>query len=462
MKTFAFKNSQKYWSTRYSFSPRNYSRLDRDMFTSHPTGSDAMYIHGPKASAEKNTFYGTKFSSSISFTFNNDPSQNKIYKNISVEGSFGPSATPSLFGTFKANDSTDPTQARPSSINEWNEKGAHLHATIANSPKSGRSNIEPVGVFRRAHQIFYPTDATAPGLGELFDMPPLTYGSDGYNGPAGPYMFPMGLLAARDVVPGGTFTNVDPEWAVYDRSRYLFFEIDFFPGYKDSSKEVKYVLDTSDGEYIQSIQGSNYDSIQSVYLSNKGLCQYAKNKGVLDFRKKTVINGEEGFEFDETSGLSVNGAKSASGLLVYADIELTEGVTLDFGDFDDSGAITVADLLLFLTAFGSDYESEDDPLADFDFDEDGAIATSDLLEFLARYGLIGEEPVSVPSHVFALNSVEGVLNKEIIVYAVTPTNLNGEAARGNYADVSLTFPGANFELDIVNLDYEPTQLDHSR
>ena len=47
MKTFAFKNSQKYWSTRYSFTPRNYSRLDRDMFTSHPAGSDAIYIHDP-------------------------------------------------------------------------------------------------------------------------------------------------------------------------------------------------------------------------------------------------------------------------------------------------------------------------------------------------------------------------------------------------------------------------------
>ena len=269
----------------------------------------------------------------------------------------------------------------------------------------------------------------------------------------------MGLYTAQAELPNG-LGGVDGNFANPNKSRYLFFEIDFFPGYKDSSKEVKYVLDTSDGDYIQGIQGNSYDSINSPHLSNLGLCAYAKNKGVLDFRKKTLVDGE--FEFDETSGLSVNGAKSASGLFVFAAINLQEGTTIDYGDFDGDSAVTVTDLLLFLTAFGSSYEDLDDPLVDFDFDEDGSVAVSDMLEFLVRYGDQAQESFTVPGHVNALNSLEGVLNKEIIVYAVTPTNLNGEAARGNYADVSLTFPGANFELDIVNLDYEPTQLDHSR
>ncbi len=269
----------------------------------------------------------------------------------------------------------------------------------------------------------------------------------------------MGLYTAQADLPNG-LGAVDGTFANPDTSRYLFFEIDFLPGYKDSSKEVKYVLDTSDGDYIQSIQGNSYDSINSPHLSNLGLCAYAKNKGVLDFRKKTLVDGE--FEFDETSGLSVNGAKSASGLLVFAAINLQEGTTIDFGDFNEDGAVTVADLLSMLTAFGLTYEDLDDPLADYDSNGDGFISVGDILEFLSFYGSQSEESITVPSHVNALNSVEGVLNKEIIVYAVTPTNLNGEAARGNYADVSLTFPGANFELDIVNLDYEPTQLDHSR
>ena len=91
---------------------------------------------------------------------------------------------------------------------------------------------------------------------------------------------------------------------------------------------------------------------------------------------------------------------------------------------------------------------------------------AEVLEFLAYYGFIGDdsEQRDISDFVRDLNSLEGVLSESLIVYAVTPTSVNGEAARGNYADVSLSFSkdNPNFELDVVNLDYEPTQLDHSR
>lgn len=458
MKTFAFKNSQKYWSTRYSFLPRNYSRLDRDMFTSPPQGGDAIYIHGPKAAAEKNTFYGTKTSSSVKFTFNNDPSQNKIYKNISLEGSFGEDKN--IYGAFKANDSTDPTQARSSSINGWKEKGAHLYATVANSSKSGRSNIEPIGVFRRAHQIFFPQNVE--GLETLFDKTPLNYSTDVQESDStGPYIFPLGIFNGLEGDPISAIASIDPEALESDTSRYLFFEIDFFPGYKDSSKEVKYIIDTSSAPFIQTIQGYGYDSIQSDYVSNKRLCAYAKNKGVLDFREKTLDDDNE-FEF--IGGLSVDGTKNKSGILIYSEAQFAPGTspTVLF-DANGDGMITTGDLLAFLQAFGGSV-ADNPEYAIFDGVQDGQISTGDLLAFLTKFGSEADEPdsLAMPDIVDALNGLQGVLNEDLIVYAVTPTTLNGEAARGNYADVSLTFPGADFELDIVNLDYEPTQLDHSR
>lgn len=455
MKTFAFKNSQKYWSTRYSFTPRNYSTLDRDMFTSHPTGFGAMYIHGPKASADKNTFYGTKISSKIKFTFNNDPSQNKIYKNISLEGSFGEDKT-NISGTFKANDSTDSTQARPSSITGWKEKGSHLHATVANSSKSGRSNIEPVGVFRRAHQIFFPQNVA--GLENLFDQTPLGYSTDVQVSDAtGPYIFPLGIRNELGDDPMSAISEIDPEAIEPDTSRYLFFEIDFFPGYKDSSKEVKYIIDTSSAPFIQYIQGKPFNEIQSDFFSNKKLCAKAKNKGVLDFREK-VLNDDN--EFDFSGGLSVDGTKSKSGILVYTTATDIPGESpIILFDADGNGDIGSNDLLGFLAAFG-----EDPANVIFDSNGDGAISTGDLLDFLVKFGSPADEPepFRVPNYVDAINNLQSVLNEDLIVYAVTPTSLNGEASRGNYADVSLTFPGSNFELDIINLDYEPTQLDHSR
>jgi len=459
MKTFAFKNSQKYWSTRYSFIPRNYSTLDRDMFTSHPTGSTAMYIHGPKASADKNTFYGTKISSKIKFTFNNDPSQNKIYKNISLEGSFGEDKT-NISGTFKSNDSTDSTQARPSSIRGWKEKGSHLHANVANSSKSGRSNIEPVGVFRRAHQIFFPQNVA--GLESLFNEAPLDYSTPVQaSDDTGPYIFPFGIRNELGADPLAGIEIIDPEALNSDTSRYLFFEIDFFQGYKDSSKEVKYIIDTSSAPFIQSIQGKSFNEIESELFSAKKLCDKAKNKGVLDFREK-VLNDDNEFDFGD--GLSVDGNKNSSGILVYTTADTIQGEPqITFFDYDGDGFVSTSDLLVFLTAFGS--QVANDPAAEiFDATQDGAISTADLLSFLTKFGQEADqvEDFTIPRYVDALNSLQGVLSEDLIVYAVTPTTLNGEAARGNYADVSLTFPGADFELDIINLDYEPTQLDHSR
>ena len=50
----------------------------------------------------------------------------------------------------------------------------------------------------------------------------------------------------------------------------------------------------------------------------------------------------------------------------------------------------------------------------------------------------------------------------IYVYAVTPTVVNGDMLRGQYADAVFTFGNQNWEVFAVNLEYEPTTYDHSR
>lgn len=663
MKTFAFKNSQKYWSTRYSFSPRNYSRLDRDMFTSHPQGSDAIYIHGPKATSDKNTYYGNKTSSSVKFTFNNDPSQNKIYKNLSLEGSFNDK---NFVGTFKANDSTDPGQSRVSSVRGWKEKGAHLHANIARSPNSGRANIVPVGVVRRVHQAFFPEFTSA--LGAMWSdtgrtqsewlnndsiSRVLAVDGDGPNGLAA--ILPYGLDKAYMV--NSSLLSSDPDALDPESSKYLFMEIDFFPGYKDSSGSAKYIFAASDSFDPSTIYGVPYDSVEAMFQSDIGLCAFAKNKATGNFKKRSYTPsnyGGEGFTFDPSFPYSIDFQPTKEGLFVYyngpiggdeepggggddpnteteftcADISIsiadgtvgqpviatstgaaivsivpaeyvagTASYTINFnvpggytntgealsctangvgneqvddpddsggnggtdgggdtgvlptftcddagfvveggdlglledqpinytlqqgfiigdipvysasslnqtfsvsiavpegyanynggegfvlcsysvtltlesdleatGDINGDGAVTTGDLLAYLTSFGWDIEGSGyNPLADLD--NDGSVATSDLLILLGAFGSVLRSDIrggaGVPAFVSATNAIISAA-EPIIVYAVTPENVNGEAARGNYADVTLTFPGSNFELDIVNLDYEPTQLDHSR
>lgn len=456
MKTFAFKNSQKYWSTRYSFTARNYATLDRDMFTS--PGGREIYKHGPDA--DKNTFFGQAYGSSINFTFNNDPGQNKIYKNISLEGSFGAGGS-NVSGSFKANDSTDSTQARPSVISSWKEKGAHIHATLSSSVKSGRANIEPVGVFRRAHQIFHPKNLDA--LKDLINGEPDNPTLDAF----GPFAFPMGMYESfknADIDYNGIF-DIDNLWKSPFESRYLFFEIDFFPGYRGSSKKVKYIIEGSGSGAIQDFYGQNFASVNDLFVSDKKICQYAFNKGTLDFRKKTYNSDTGQYDVDIDSALSVDGTSKKGGILVYTNADIQTGSADVFGDFDFDGNVGVSDLLLLLTAYGyGEGESLFDAI--FDSNDDGNIGVSDILAFLSNFGQqdLNVEERDISDFVNDLNSLEGILSESLIVYAVTPTSVNGEAARGNYADVSLSFSkeNPNFELDVVNLDYEPTQLDHSR
>ena len=42
-----------------------------------------------------------------------------------------------------------------------------------------------------------------------------------------------------------------------------------------------------------------------------------------------------------------------------------------------------------------------------------------------------------------------------------PSSINGESPKGQVADVTLTLGSSDFEVHAVNLEYSPTNLDHS-
>ena len=88
------------------------------------------------------------------FTFNQDVSANKIYKNLSLEGSIGAENIASA--SFTINDSTDPSQIRPTNVRGWKEKGAHLHANVGRNSQMTRSTITPVGRIKGIYQLFFP------------------------------------------------------------------------------------------------------------------------------------------------------------------------------------------------------------------------------------------------------------------------------------------------------------------
>ena len=143
-KTIAFSNSGSFWKTRYSFISSCFAFLDK-LFFSSPTkanNGEICWEHN-KNNAPKNTFYGgIPISSSISVTFNQNPSSNKVYKSFSLEGTSNISGLNSII----VNNSSDDTQRKNATISLLDERGGILYGNVGQIQKVTGTNIKPIGI----------------------------------------------------------------------------------------------------------------------------------------------------------------------------------------------------------------------------------------------------------------------------------------------------------------------------
>ena len=462
MRTFAFKNNNKYWVTRYSFQPNNYSRINRDFFTPNLSTNTNIYVedgyiftnplyslrlwrHNPDSA--KCTYYNQVYPSSISFTFNENASANKIYKNLSIEGSLSNDQITSV--QFRANDTKNATQLRPTNIFNFTEKGPSLHANIGRKTQVSRANVKPIGILRGAYQVYYPENQglmlyTGKLLSDVLtdedSLATLEAAGQGYlNNP--------GLYNATLDINNAALSN------------RIFLHVDFFSNYQASSARTKYTFDPSLALQV----GNTFTSVNAPFQSYGFSIDNSPNRVTL--RKTTKVWSDDTAYTDtnvEASGPpSTSGGLSLDGLFVAASLTTdsdTSTVPADFAalaDFNEDGTVTTEDLLTLLGSFGVDVV--DAATSQLDLDNNNVIAVNDLLLFLAVFG--EQNPDNIAAYLAGINAA--AFNSPITLYAVTPGAIDGEAARGNYADVTVNLNG-NFELDIVNLDYEPTTLDHSR
>ena len=79
--TVAYDTDNKVWNTRYSYYPERVASLDDTLYTFK---SGAMYIHSD--AANRSTYYGTAYGSTIEVIGNANPSMVKAYESISLEG----------------------------------------------------------------------------------------------------------------------------------------------------------------------------------------------------------------------------------------------------------------------------------------------------------------------------------------------------------------------------------------
>jgi hypothetical protein len=79
--TVGYDTDNKVWNTRYSYSPERIASLDDTLYTFQ---NGTMYIHDD--TANRSTYYGVAYGSTVEVISNNNPSMVKAYESLSLEG----------------------------------------------------------------------------------------------------------------------------------------------------------------------------------------------------------------------------------------------------------------------------------------------------------------------------------------------------------------------------------------
>lgn len=139
-RTFAFSHRGGYWKTRYTFASSAFATINKILVSfNQQFKNQPVFRHD---AGGLTTFYGYNGGSGMVVTFNDLPSNNKIYKSVSVEGTNNLDITASVV----VNNSTTPNQQKPSPLITFDDKGGILYGLIQGLPTRSNSNVKLVGV----------------------------------------------------------------------------------------------------------------------------------------------------------------------------------------------------------------------------------------------------------------------------------------------------------------------------
>ena len=148
--TIGFNNKKNIWTSKYSYTSSNYASIDKQFFSCRKTvfPSDDVVCWEHNTNPTRNNFYGEQHKSAISVSFNDNPSQNKLYKTFSVEGSDNLKGSVHSFSTSE----TLQPQKTPLTINvdTLKNKGGILYGNIPKDPRiKANVNMKFVGATSR-------------------------------------------------------------------------------------------------------------------------------------------------------------------------------------------------------------------------------------------------------------------------------------------------------------------------
>ena len=143
MRTIAFNNTQNYWSTRYSFIASCIASIKDHMVTAraNPSDQNIIWKHDESGSGNNN-FYGEQSTSLIGVTFNDNPSQNKQYKSLSIESS--DAVNLQGINTFTTNGG--PALDKSTVVRRLTERGGVVYGNIGTESRITNSNVRFLGI----------------------------------------------------------------------------------------------------------------------------------------------------------------------------------------------------------------------------------------------------------------------------------------------------------------------------
>ena len=157
--TIGFNNKKNIWTSKYSYTSSNYASLDKQFFSCRKKvlSADDTVCWEHNTNPTRNNFYGEQHKSAIAVSFNDNPSQNKLYKTFSVEGS------ENLAGSLHSFSTSETLQPQKTpltiNVNTLKNKGGILYGNIPKDPRiKANVNMKFVGSTSR--------ETTAQALGQ--------------------------------------------------------------------------------------------------------------------------------------------------------------------------------------------------------------------------------------------------------------------------------------------------------
>ena len=202
-RTFAFSHRGGYWKTRYSFFSNVYAYVNKVMLsfrlTMAATDRDPAWRHnvGPITS-----FYGAIAGAGFAVSFNKKPSNNKILKSVSIEGTNNVDPASIII----ANNSTTANQSKESPVIAYDDKGGILYGQIQGQIENTNGNVKYMGALYVA-DIGSTVAALEQedGSSTLFIQAPFVWADGGTSNVVGGAKYVFGIPTGD--TPGTIFAN---------------------------------------------------------------------------------------------------------------------------------------------------------------------------------------------------------------------------------------------------------------